>query len=242
MHVTDSRFAAELDNLVTLYRGGSRANIAEILALAEAAWSSFDFEESYSPLELAGLGEICRQTAIACVSAAIGDPSVWRSRALALFGRAGCTNGIALLFIPPAMNAIRERNLEEALSHLELMALLVDQSDPLIEGEMVRSAMNENTGIVLMDQEKWDLARSALESVLVIETSRGDVRRMKKAACSLTSIEYYAGDPGKAHVELGRIVDDCRETGGAGDLVEIGTANLQRMADHKSLLLHYQVI
>jgi hypothetical protein len=241
--MTDS-IVAQLDQMRATYKMGLRSHFKEIVALAEVAWSSFQPDLDYTNDDLARLGEICRETAIACVSAEDGEPSLWRSRAYLLFTKARCTNGIALLMIPPAMSALREGNLEGALSHLELMAFLVDSSDSVIDGEMVRSAMLENSGIIRIEQREWELARELLQSVVEIESVRGDFRRTRKARASLTTIEYCSenGDSKKAIADLAQIIAECETNGGAGDVVETGTQNLERMNRNESVFLQYQVI
>jgi hypothetical protein len=242
--MAESKFSEELERLRATYAKGLRSQFKEIVAQAGAAWATFDPDDEYTHAELSRLAEICRQTAIACVSADSGNPALWRNRSIALFSRGQSTNGIALLMIPGAMSAIRERDLEAALGHLELMAMLVDESDDVIDGEMVRSAMFENTGIVRIDQEEWELAREALGSALSIETKREDFRRVRKVRGSLATVDYRnaSGDLDKAIKDLTQVIEECEVGKSAGDVVEIANRNLERMNRGEFPLEHYQVI
>lgn len=236
------QFSADLERVNASYNNGSGTHVQEIVALATTAWSHFDPKFEYSKADLSRLGEICRKAAIACVAAETGDPPIWRNRSLVCFSRGQCTNGVALLILPTALASFQQGDPSGALMHLDLMGQLVQSADTVIKAEMVSSAILENKAIVYMSQLGWQLARDALRSALELEVTRGDFRRQQKIKASLTTIEYLDGDPEKAIADLDQIVTECKSSGGAGDIVDLGSQNLALMRRGEGPLLYYQVI
>jgi len=240
--MTKRHYAAELEQVKSVYNAGIAPNAELILEVANKAWSTFVPDIDLSSDEFERLGEICRRTAIACVASGRNDAPIWRSRSLTLFTLGKSSNGVAMIILTSALGTFGEGDVDGALAQLELMDLLIKQGDGVVGADLVRSAVLENTAILRIAQSDWESARKALSAVIELEVASGDFRRVQKAKASLTTIEYRSGDANAAIADLARIIEECESDGGAGSIVEIGTKNLRLMRSGEWPLRPYQVI
>jgi len=237
-----TRYAAELEQVKSIYNAGIGSNAELILEVANEAWSTFILNTDLSNEECERIGEIFRRTMIACVASGRNDAPIWRSRSLTLFTLGESLNGVAMLILASALGTFGEGDVDGALAELGLMDLLIRPGDGVIGADLARSAMLENTAILRISQADWESARTALFAVIELEVTNGDFRRLQKAKASLATIEYRSGDANTAIADLARIVEECEADGGAGSVVEIGTENLRLMRNGEWPLRPYQVI
>jgi hypothetical protein len=240
--MTKTRYAAELEQVKSVYNADIASNAELILEVANKAWSTFVLDTDLSSEEFERIGEIFRRTAIACVASGRNDAPIWRSRSLTLFTLGESSNGVAMLILASALSTFGEGDVDGALAQLGLMDLLIKPDGGVIGADLVRSALLENTAILRISQGDWESARKALSAVMELEVANGDFRRMQKAKASLATIEYRSGDANTAIADLARIVEECETDGGAGSIVEIGTENLRLMRSGEWPLRPYQVI
>lgn len=232
------------DDVKAAYGQGGDGH-ARVITLAESTWSEHGHTPPEDADDRARLGEICRRAAIAAVATDRPEASVWRSRALAMFTTGRCSNGVAMLLLPPALGDLKAGRKRQAIDQMALMHLLVNEDDPVIPPEMVRSAAFENAGVAhLVDADLPPdpaRAREHLHQALPIERAAGDHRRILKIQASLATATYLSGDAAGAIEELQAVIAECEASDDARDVLETARANLARMTA-PATLAPYQVI
>jgi hypothetical protein len=238
----DARYVVELETVRSLYDQGIQSNFAQLIEACGGLWAEFTGGNGLSLDDHARLGEAFRRAAIACASMGHRDAAVWRSRSLTLFTLAHSSNGIAMLVLPAALGSYQDGDITGALAQIELMGILVSPDEVIVSPNIVRSAMLENVGILQIELEEWDAARTALIGVIDVESVGGDFRRVQKARALLTTIEYRAGSRDTAIADLEQIVDECRSNGEADAIAETGDVNLEKMRVGEWPLVEYRVM
>jgi len=76
MAMVKTRYAAELEQVKSIYNAGIGSNAELILEVANEAWSTFILNTDLSNEECERIGEIFRRTAIACVASGRNDAPI----------------------------------------------------------------------------------------------------------------------------------------------------------------------
>lgn len=201
--------------LVKLYNDGLWD---ELLVYADRKWR--DLEHSK---DAAVAGDCCRFIQLAYIKSAVAykktedydKAEVWRARALARFAIAGYTDGIAVLFIQPALRLKEQADI--ALSILKEMETLLSQSPRCKNYDLAFSArrlLHEKRGYILA-RVKEDYVgaikdcNKALEYAIEDKDNRGIIKvRLGIALCHYLKNRKDAQKRKKAIEENKKIIDE----------------------------------
>jgi len=244
--------------LAAMRRLHTAGETSEPLALALSAWEARPPGEPIDGDDLAELGEVWRLASLAASrpGALSTERLVWRARALSAFLRTANRNGAAMLMVPAYFDAVRESApTSEVLAILESMRLIADDSGPIPKSEVLSTCYEKEGYFRTVDAEALpvtDVAgraagfRAAAECYDLAFEAEPSARRRSKIRAARASTSFLAAVEVEQRDEavdtVRTVIAEINENHiAAGDIVQIGLENIERMTRGRRDLLPYEI-